>query len=122
MRTCKKAPSGAFLSLAVTTNICSRDRVPIAHCECCCLPELLVAGHALLHLHLECWRAEGEPVLIQAIEQEALMFRREILEPFYSLVIWSIADWYGNVNILTVPIELCREENDFALSGAEPVW
>ena len=50
------------------------------------------------------------------------MFRRKILEPFYSLVIWCIADWYGNVNILTVPIELCREEDDFGLIGAEPVW
>src|SRR5882724_5429462 len=87
-----------------------------------CLPELLAARHALLHLHLECRRAEGEPVLIYAIEQEALMFRREILEPFYSLVIWSIADRYGNINILTVPVELCREEDDFGLIGAEPVW
>ena len=49
------------------------------------------------------------------------MFRGEILEPFYSLVIWSIADWYGNINILTVPIELCRKENDSGLIGAEPV-
>ncbi len=49
------------------------------------------------------------------------MFRGEILEPFYSLVIWSIADWYGNINILTVPFELCRKEDDSGLIGAEPV-
>ena len=83
---------------------------------------LLAAGHTLLHLHLECWRAEGEPVLIHAIQQQALMFRREILEPFYSLVIWSVADRYGHINILTVPLELGREEDDFGLIGAEPVW
>ena len=87
-----------------------------------CLPELVAARHAFLHLHLECWRAEGEPVLIYAIEQETLMFRREILEPFYSLVIWCIADWYGNINILTVPIEPGSEEDDFGLIGAEPLW
>ena len=49
------------------------------------------------------------------------MFRGEILEPFYSLVIWSIADWYGNINILTVPLELGREEDDFGFIGAKPV-
>src|SRR5437879_2617420 len=86
-----------------------------------CLPELVAAGHALLHLHLECWRAEGEPVLIYAIQQEPLMFRGEILEPLHGLVIWCIADWYGNINILTVPFELCRKENDSGLIGAEPV-
>src|SRR5256885_11752219 len=76
-------------------------------------PELLAAGHALLHLHLEYRRAEGEPVLIQAIQQQALVFRHEILEPFDSLVIWSIANRYGNINIPTVPLELGSEENDF---------
>jgi len=50
------------------------------------------------------------------------VLRREILEPFRSLVIGSVADWYGNINRLTVPIELCREEDDFGLIGAEPVW
>ena len=50
------------------------------------------------------------------------MFRREIFEPFYGLVIWSIADWYGHINILTVPLELGREEDDFGRIGAEPVW
>ena len=50
------------------------------------------------------------------------MFRRVILEPFCSLVICSSADWYGNINMLTVPIELRREEDDFGLVGAEPVW
>src|SRR5204862_7299692 len=92
----------------------------MAHCDAC-LPELLAAGQPLLHLHLECCRSEGEPVLIHAIEQEALMFRLEILEPFYSLVIWSVADRYRHINILSVPLELGREEDYLGLIGAVPV-
>src|SRR5258708_40225914 len=43
-------------------------------------PELVAPGHALVHLCLKTWRAEGKPVLILAIDQETRPCQSEILE------------------------------------------
>ena len=78
-------------------------------------------GHTLMHLHLKSWWAESKPVLVLTIEQETLLCQREILEPLQRLLIRRIADWYGDIDMLTIPVELRREEDDFGLVGAKPV-
>ena len=74
-----------------------------------------------MHLYLKRRGAESKPVLILAIEQEALLRCCEVLEPLQCLVIPPIADRYGNIDMLTIPVELRWEEDDFGLVGTEPV-